>query len=190
MHERQSELLGLVQALIDALEASDLPYAIGDAIALASWSEPRATKDVDLTVFTPVERLESDVFPVFEAAGLVVDVMAALADAQDRGMFVLRSNSGYRVDVFVPSIPFYDIAAKRRRRVTLAGRETYVLDAESLIVFKMLFFRPKDLLDVQQLLKVREVEDALIRDALVEVVGEEDERVRRWDVMLSHTRGT
>ncbi len=49
MHEKQAELVDVVRALIDALEGAGISYAIGGAIALAAWSEPRATKDVDLT---------------------------------------------------------------------------------------------------------------------------------------------
>ena len=184
MHERQAELTELVRALIDALEASGLPYAIGGAIALAGWSEPRATKDVDVTLFVD-EAVPEAAFEALENAGLEVSRDAARAEAARRGMFVLRSVGGYRVDVFVSSIPFYDVAEHRRRRVRLAGREAWILDAESLTVFKLLFFRPKDILDVQRLLELRDLDATVVRDALVETVGEDDVRVKKWDELVA-----
>lgn len=63
----------------------------------------------------------------------------------------------------------------------LADRETYVLDAESLAVFKMLFFRPKDLLDVARLVQLRRLDVDFVRNALVDIVGADDVRVARWD---------
>lgn len=180
MDAKQAELVDVVSALVDALEESGLPYAIGGAIALAAWSEPRATRDVDVTLFVD-ESVPDAALDALEEAGLSVDRGTARMQARDRGMFVLRSEDGYRVDVFVASIPFYAVAEQRRRRVRLAGRETWVLDPESLTVFKMLFFRAKDLVDVARLLELRPVDAEIVRDALVEVVGDDDPRVQRWD---------
>jgi hypothetical protein len=42
----------VVLRLIDVLEASGETYAFGGAIALAAWSEPRATADVDVILLT------------------------------------------------------------------------------------------------------------------------------------------
>jgi len=181
---KQSELIGLVRALVDSLEAAQLSYAVGGAIALAAWSEPRATKDVDITAFVSDARVGDALFDALVTAGLTVDRELATRDARHRGMFVLRSDDGYRVDVFISSIPFYDVAEARRQRVQLAGRDAWVLDPESLAVFKMLFFRAKDLLDLQRLLEVRELDTGFVRTALVDVVGEDDERIARWDEMV------
>jgi hypothetical protein len=180
VHEKQAELVDLVRALIDALDATDIPYAFGGAIALAAWSEPRATKDVDLTLFVS-DRVPDTALAALEAAGLHVDREAARVEAEHRGMFVVRSADGYRVDVFVASIPFYRDAEQRRRRVRLADRDTYVLDAESLTVFKMLFFRAKDIVDLARLVEIRPLDVDFVRRSLVDIVGEDDERVRRWD---------
>lgn len=180
MHDKHAELLDLVCALIDALEASPIPYAIGGAIALAAWSEPRATKDVDVTLFVP-ERVPDAAFEALESAGLEVSRDQARRDAEHRGMFVLRSADGYRIDVFLASIPFYEVAERRRKRVRLAGREAYVLDAESLAVFKMLFFRDKDMVDLARLVQLQSLDSAFVRQALVDLVGEGDPRVARWD---------
>src|SRR5699024_5095228 len=45
-----------VIAIHRALAASKVPHAIGGAIALAYYAEPRATVDVDVNVFLPTDR--------------------------------------------------------------------------------------------------------------------------------------
>jgi hypothetical protein len=181
---KQAELVGLVRRLVDALEASKIPYALGGAIALAAWSEPRATKDVDLTLFVE-DSVPDSALDALERAGLDMARDRARSEAKRRGMFVLRAASGYRVDVFVASIPFYRVAEQRRRRVKLADRETYVLDAESLAVFKMLFFRGKDLVDIAKLIELEQLDVEFVRAALVDIVGEDDERIARLDAMAA-----
>ena len=46
----------VVHRLLDVLEPSGVPYALGGALALAAWSEPRATADVDLILWLPGQR--------------------------------------------------------------------------------------------------------------------------------------
>ena len=41
-------------ALHDALDEAAIPHAVGGAIALGYYAEPRATIDVDINVFVPV----------------------------------------------------------------------------------------------------------------------------------------
>ena len=61
------------------------------------------------------------------------------------------------------------------------------LSPEDLAVFKMLFFRTKDVLDVERLLGFlgSEFDTAYARVSLVEIVGEEDDRIARWDRLVS-----
>jgi hypothetical protein len=176
-------LVDAVRALVEALERAGIDYALGGAVALSAWSEPRATTDVDINIWPAGDSLD----PVLEAlvdAGVAVDPGAAKREAELRGMFVGRRGP-YRIDVFVPSIPFYADALATRRRVAVAGTDGWVLSAESIAVFKMLFFRPKDLVDVARLLEVARdgLDRTAVRAAVVAVVGEDDVRVARWDEM-------
>jgi hypothetical protein len=67
-------------------------------------------------------------------------------------MVAVAYRSGIRVDFFVPSIPFYDEAERTLCRVSFKdGRSVLVLSAEALSVFKLLFFRDKDLVDLRRL---------------------------------------
>jgi hypothetical protein len=49
----------------------------------------------------------------------------------------------------LPNVDFYKTARRRRKRVDLGNQEVVVWDAESLAVFKMMFFRRKDLAGVE-----------------------------------------
>jgi hypothetical protein len=181
-------LVEALAELIDRLEASGLDYALGGAIAYGAWAEPRATIDVDLNVWAAKSEIHR-VFDTLESAGVAITRGAAERDAEDRGMFV-GYRGAYRVDVFVPSVPFYEIARQRRVRVGLMGRATWVLSPEVLAVFKMLFFRPKDLADVGRLLEIAgaRFEQAFVRNALVEMLGVDDVRIAEWDRLVRDVR--
>ena len=58
---------------------------------------------------------------------------------------------------------------------------------EDLATLKMLFFRRKDLADVEALARAQGggFDRAAVRARLVELVGDEDERVREWDSIVS-----
>jgi hypothetical protein len=91
-----------------------------------------------------------------------------------------------RVDVFLPSIPFAFEAERTRRRQTLEGEQIWVLSAEAIAIFKLLFFRPKDVIDLERLVAVQgtNIDVSYVRRHMVEMMGEDDERVRRWDALV------
>jgi hypothetical protein len=188
MPDPLASLVGVIGQLIDRLEASRLPYALGGAVAYSSWGEPRATRDVDLNIWVEPEALP-EAFDALAAAGVTIDRPQAVAEAADRGLFV-GWHGEYRVDVFVPSIPFYAEALARRVRVRLAGRDTWVLSPEVLAVFKMLFFRAKDLRDLERLLAVQgpRFDRAFVRGALVDMLGADAEQVAAWDRLAGDAR--
>lgn len=178
----------VVHRLLDVLEPSGVPYALGGALALAAWSEPRATADVDLILWLPEERW-SEAIELVRRAGVDLEPLSALRLAKDRGMFAGMMGS-VRVDVFVPSIPFYETALSRRSRTSILGRDTWVHSAEVLTVFKLLFFRPKDLLDIERMLGVQAsaFDRAFVRAEIVELVGETDPRIQKWDEISARVK--
>ncbi|MBI5502356.1 MAG: hypothetical protein HY907_19080 [Deltaproteobacteria bacterium] len=179
----------MARRLADALDAAALPYAIGGALALGVWGFPRATNDVDLNLYLEVDALGA-AFAVFRRAGCTVDEEQALASARDRGDFSVKAGA-MRVDVFVPSVPLYDSARTRIRQAPLEGRPAWFLSPEDLVVFKMLFFRTKDVLDVERLVAfaAADFDRAYVRRWLVDLVGADDERLARWDRLLADVDG-
>ncbi len=43
--------LAVAKRIAEHLDEHGLPYGIGGALALGAWGAPRATKDVDMTIF-------------------------------------------------------------------------------------------------------------------------------------------
>ncbi len=173
------------RAIADALTASNHPYAIGGALALGVAGVPRGTKDVDVNVFVGPERAP-EIIDVLQPLGITFDRRAATTKAARDGMMV-GDWEGMRIDVFFVSIPFSEEAARTRAKITVDGWTGTFLSAEAIAVFKLLFFRIKDVADLAQLIAVRErdLDHAYIRRWLVEMMGEDDERVRRWDELVA-----
>jgi len=178
------------QRIADHLESSDLPYAIGGALALGVAGVPRGTLDVDVNVFVEDERI-----PIVVAAlaglGIELDAVAAVARARSDGMFVGRWD-GMRIDVFVPSIPFSDEAGRTRIRITSDdGWSGWFLAPEAIVIFKLLFFRGKDVVDLERLVAVRgpTLDHGYVRRWLVDMMGADDERVLRWDDIVRRFAG-
>ncbi len=175
--------------LAAALDDAGVPYAIGGAIALGAFSDPGGTHDVDINLFVSADALDA-ALDVLERAGLVID-RAAATRADREGDVLVGHCGGLRVDLFTPSIPFAWEAMKTRRRLRGPSGEADYLSPESTAVFKLLFFRPKDLVDVEKLVAVqgRDIDVAYIRRWMVDMMGEEDPRVRAWDEIVGRVGG-
>lgn len=176
-----NDAAAVAERLAAALQAAGQPYALGGAIALGYWGTPRGTLDVDVTVFLPPER-PAECLWLLQDLGCEMDTASATANLRDSG-YCQVTWEGLRVDVFLPTIPFYEAARLRRREVRLGTHTVSIWDAESLAVFKMMFFRRKDLADVEQILRSRgpELDRAWIRQHLVEIYGYRDPRIAQWD---------
>lgn len=172
--------------LAAAFEDAGLPYALGGALSLGAHGVPRGTLDVDINVFVAEAELPP-VVALLRGLGIDVDPAVALPRAKRDGMFVGRWN-GIRIDVFVPSIPFSEEAGRTRVRLVDAdGVATWFLSREAISVFKLLFFRPKDLVDLDRLVAVSGplLDHAYVRRWIVEMMGEDDPRVLAWDAIVA-----
>ena len=178
---------GLV--LARALDAHGVSYALGGALALGLWAIPRATIDVDINVFVEPDGLD-DLFAALRDLETPLDEAVARADNAREGMFTTRLGP-YRVDVFTPSIPFSWEAERTKVVRDVEGQRVWFLCAEALAVFKLLFFRPKDIVDLQRLIAVQgeRLDTSYVRQHVAKMLGEGDERVAKWDELVQ-THGT
>jgi predicted nucleotidyltransferase len=174
----------VARSLADVLEERGFPYAIGGALALGYYALPRATVDVDLNVFVAPDRGMATILEALSAAGFVADEESAAVAKRARSEGQFRGRlAGLRVDVFVPAIAYYAELAERRREVILLGRPAWILGPEDLVVLKMMFFRRKDLADVEAVMRVqgKALNREFIRRKLVDLIGPDDERIREFD---------
>lgn len=171
-----------------ALEAAGFDYAFGGALAFGYWAEPRGTMDVDVTLFLPVQPA-SQCIQVLQKLGCDVPEVETAKLLEDHG-FCRVMYEGLRLDVFLPTIPFYALAKERRRRVPLKQTSIMVWDAETLAVFKMMFFREKDLVDLRKILTNQGAafDRDWVREQLVEIYGTRDTRIICLDELLAEVK--
>lgn len=169
------------------LDVRQQPYAFGGAIALGYWAIPRGTVDVDLTLFLPHDQ-PSECLQVLRDLECEFSESETIGSLSEHG-FCRVVRHGVRVDVFLPLIDFYEQARQRRKRVDLDGQPIFVWDAETLCVFKMMFFRRKDLADVEQLLRTQgpQLDREWVRQRLTELYGVRDPRLSQWDELVEET---
>lgn len=170
--------------LASALDRAQIPYAIGGAIAFGLWGDPRGTHDVDINLFVDHDALDH-ALDILEAAG--VDIEREVARQADRqGDVIVGWYGGMRVDLFTPSIPFAWEAMRKTVRVRGPSGEAAYLSAEAIAIFKLMFFRPKDQLDLEKLIEVQgeDLDMAYVRHWITDMMGEDDERTKKWDAMV------
>lgn len=184
MSELQDDAFVVGARLAKALDAAHIPYAIGGAIAFGIWADPRGTHDVDINLFIDHEGLD-DALDALATAGVVFDRVAA-RKADTDGDVIVGRYVGMRIDLFTPSIPFAWEAARTARRLDSPLGQLSFLSAEAVAVFKLLFFRAKDRVDLEKLISVQgeDLDAAYVRRWVVDMMGEDDERVIVWDEML------
>jgi hypothetical protein len=187
MHDemnRPADASDVAEQLAKALATRGHDYALGGAIALSYWAQPRGTMDVDLTLFLPAEK-PSELAWVLGDIGCELRAAEAIASIREHS-FCTAEYAGFRVDVFVPNIPFYEAAKARRRLVPIGQQQAMIWDAETLAVFKIMFFRRKDIADVEQILRTQPALDRpWVRRQLVEIYGERDPRIAQWDELVN-----
>ncbi|HMI80388.1 MAG TPA: hypothetical protein VK480_01245 [Solirubrobacterales bacterium] len=165
-----------VIAIHRALTAAKVPHAIGGALALAYYAEPRTTIDVDVNVFVQTERW-SDVRDALAPLGVDVDVDEE--ELSRDGQVRLRWERN-PIDLFFSYDPFHDEMRKSSRRVPFADETIPILSPEHLAVCKAMFDRPKDWIDIEQILVATDPLDlGEIESWLERMVGEDDPRMRK-----------
>lgn len=170
-----------VVAVHEACVGAALGHAFGGALALAYYAEPRATIDIDLNVFVAAER-HGDVADALTPLGVDVtgDATALVRDGQCRWRWGRTP-----LDLFFAYDPFHDAMRAGARTVPFAQTTIPVLAPEHLTVCKAVFNRPKDWLDIEQILVGADALDAAeVRDWMRRIVGADDERAARLDGLL------
>ena len=141
--------LEVARWLADRFDEDSLPYALGGALALAAWSGPRQTVDVDVAVFVGEDELPR-VLGAVERAGAVVQREEAERRVAATGMFIAHVGST-RVDVFLATHPVHQEMGGRRRSVEVGDARMWFLSPEDLAILKLVYGRAKDMIDLERL---------------------------------------
>jgi hypothetical protein len=162
-----------VLAIHRALDAARISHAIGGALALAYYAEPRATVDVDVNVFVSAERwpqVRDSLAPL--GIDVEVDLEALERDEQVRLWWGRNA-----VDLFFSYTDLHEEMPRRARKVPFGDETIPILAPEHLAVCKAMFDRTKDWIDIEQILVAADPLDlSEIESWLARMVGRDDPR--------------
>lgn len=141
-----------VTAIDEALDAGRIPHAFGGALALAYYAEPRATIDVDVNVFAVPEEADA-VARALRPLGVEPDPdrVALERDGQARWRWAETP-----IDLFFANDPIHDAMRESVRKVPFGEARIPILGPEHLLLCKVAFDRPKDWVDIEQMILLSE----------------------------------
>lgn len=180
--EAEPPLAEKVVSIHRQLEAAKIPHAIGGAIALAYYAEPRATVDVDVNVFVSTDRWPA-VCAALEPVGVDVDVDPVELERDGQVRLWWGRNA---VDLFFSYDELHEEMSKRSRKVPFGDTTLQILSPEHLAVCKARFDRVKDWVDIEQMLVAADPIDlAEIEAQLTRMVGASDPRIAKLEEIKS-----
>jgi hypothetical protein len=165
-----------VLAIHDNLARAKIAHAFGGALALAYYAEPRATIDIDINVFVApaaYATVENALAPIGVQA---LDPTVAKRDGQCRTWWGTTP-----IDLFFAYEDLHRAMHRAMRTLPFGEERIPVLAPEHLAVCKIIFDRPKDWLDIEQILAcVEDLDLDEIRTSLDRIVGPDDPRYERF----------
>jgi hypothetical protein len=176
------KILGIDAALRDA----GIPHAFGGALALAYYAEPRATDDIDLNIFLPPAAFD-ELARALEPLGLAT--AHARPEAEREGQCRIAWGRT-PIDLFFAYDELHEAMRLAARSVPFGEDRLVILAPEHLLVCKATFDRPKDWLDIEQMLVcAEELDEKEIGLWLGRILGAEDRRTRRFAAMRERLLG-
>lgn len=137
-----------------------VPYAIMGGLAVRAHALPRPTFDVDFTISIEHEALP-ELYRAAETMGYVVpSAQSAGWIDRVRGLPVVKfqwiaAGRSIDIDVFLAETPFQRRLLDRRRTYEHDGLVSLLVTPEDLILLKLLADRPKDRVDVADILFIQ-----------------------------------
>ncbi len=148
-----------IAELAAILRAAGLAHALIGGHAVNAWIEPRFTADVDFTVEAAPTKLEAVVKALVDAGYRVTrEVGGGQVSGPDFVRFA-RGADDPPLDLQVAKTA-YQAEVLRRARPIAAG--IAIATVEDLIVLKLIANRPKDLIDLRNLVALADLEWAYI----------------------------
>ncbi len=162
-------MTGLERTLITVVRFLDthaIPYMIIGGIANLVWGVPRATLDVDVTIWVAEDDIPGFLAQVTRSFELQVPDPQGFV--KETRVLPAKVREGFHVDFIFAQLPYEKVAIERAVVHQIHGVGVKVCSPEDLIIHKIISERPQDLNDVRGI--IRQLGDRLDRDYLDPIV--------------------
>lgn len=154
--------LASLYTVASLLDREHIPYAFIGGAALNTWGIPRSTFDLDIAIAAEEPKV-ARLLDACTASGFVVDPVFR-GGFRDRvsGMETLHvhvpaGRSLLAIDFFLTTTPFLRSVIERRGTIDLGQGPVFVCSSADLVLLELIADRPKDRVDVQNVLAVQGV---------------------------------
>jgi len=173
---RRLSLTAKVSAIHQSLREAGISHSIGGAIAVAYYGEPRSTGDIDVNVFVSPSR-----WPEVREALKPLEIATQVDEGELKQFREMRlkweSNS---LHLFFSTDALHQRMSEDLRHVPFSGATIPIISPEHLVVRKAQLDRPKDWLDIEQILVATDPLDlGEIEDWLKKMVGSDNPRMEK-----------
>lgn len=147
MQYNHLEFMEFARTVIDALDATELDYLIGGAVAVWAWGELRTTRDLDIVVNLPGTRIvqlseELTKRKMLVPAEIIIDLL--IQPEGDLPINAIHLDTGYKAEFFLlrDGDVYREMSLSRRRLVDFGPPlgSVYVHAPEDLILNKIHYF--------------------------------------------------
>ena len=140
----------LEQALVrlsQTLSDNGIPYMIIGGMANAVWGEPRATLDIDATVWVRDDEISGTITTLEKVFQPLVSNPRQFI--RDTSVLPLQTEEGVRIDLIFGTLPYEQKAIARAVALSIADYPVRFCTPEDLILHKIVSERERDLADAQ-----------------------------------------
>ena len=147
MQYNHLEFMEFARTVIDALDAAEIDYLIGGAVAVWAYGELRTTRDLDVVVNLPGTRIvqlseELTKRKMLVPAEIIIDLL--IQPEGDLPVNAIHLDTGYKAEIFLlrDGDVYRNMSLNRRRQVDFGPPlgNVYVHSPEDLILNKFHYF--------------------------------------------------
>lgn len=150
--ELPSRVFAALTTLSKWLDTETIPHTIIGGIAVSLLTEPRATQDIDVTIWSEGLSTET-LLRTAGSFGLVPRIDNPLEFAtQARILLLKHRDTDVSIDLSLGALPFEKEMIDRAGIMEIGSLRLRVATAEDLIISKAVPMRPVDLVDIEKLL--------------------------------------
>lgn len=133
--------LEVLRIVSERLDAAQTPFMLTGSFAMAYYTTPRMTRDIDLVIELSGAKVTA--LAAQFSGDFYIDIDAVRAAARSEGFFnVMHLASGIKVDFIVcKSAEYRQVEFARRQRVRFGGIDCCIVSREDLILSKLVWSR-------------------------------------------------